>query len=115
MKTRAYISVGSNVEPVRHIQGALRALAKRYGPVQVSRTYQTPAAGFAGEDFLNLVLGIETDDLAGLVARMKANGFEFRNPIRDEPRFRYVMVAGPDNLLIELFQSREPERWKIAG
>ena len=46
---------------------------------------------------------------------MKANGFEFRNPIRDEPRFRYVMVAGPDNLLIELFQSREPERWKIAG
>ena len=60
-------------------------------------------------------LGIETDDLTGLVERMKANGFEFRNPIRDEPRFRYVMVAGPDNLLIELFQSREPERWKIAG
>ena len=59
-------------------------------------------------------LGIETDDLAGLVERMKANGFEFRNPIRDEARFRYVMVAGPDNLLIELFQSREPERWKIA-
>ena len=59
-------------------------------------------------------LGIETDDLAGLVERMKANGFEFRNPIRDEARFRYVMVAGPDNLLIELVQSREPERWKIA-
>ena len=59
-------------------------------------------------------LGIETDDLTGLVERMKANGFEFRNPIRDEPRFRYVMVAGPDNLLIELFQSREPELWKIA-
>ncbi len=25
------------------------------------------------------------------------------------------MAIGPDNLLIELFQSREPERWKIAG
>ena len=47
-------------------------------------------------------LGIETDDLDALVARMKANGFDFRNAIRDEPKFRYVMVAGPDNLLIEL-------------
>ena len=58
-------------------------------------------------------LGIETDDLEGLVASMKAKGFEFRKRIRDEPKFRYVMVAGPDNLLIELFQSKEPERWRI--
>ena len=58
-------------------------------------------------------LGIETDDLEGLVARMKANGYAFRKPIRVEPKFRYVMVAGPDNLLIELFQSLEPERWQI--
>lgn len=59
-------------------------------------------------------LGIETDDLDELVAHMKANGFDFRNPIRDEPRFRYVMVAGPDDLLIELFETREPERWQIT-
>src|SRR5471032_3021025 len=60
-------------------------------------------------------LGIETDDLEGLVAQMKAKGFIFRNAIRVEPKFSYVMVAGPDNLLIELFQSLEPARWKIAG
>ena len=60
-------------------------------------------------------LGIETDDLDGLVTRMKAEGFAFRNAIRTEPKFRYVMVAGPDNLLIELFQSLEPGRWKITG
>ena len=59
-------------------------------------------------------LGIETDDLDGLVARMKAEGFAFRNAIRNEPKFRYVMVAGPDNLLIELFQSLEPARWRIG-
>jgi catechol 2,3-dioxygenase-like lactoylglutathione lyase family enzyme len=58
-------------------------------------------------------IGIETDDLDALVTRMKSNGYAFRNPIRDEPKFRYVMVAGPDDLLIELFESREPERWKI--
>src|SRR4051812_20521924 len=58
-------------------------------------------------------LGIETDDLEALVAHMKANGYGFRKPIRVEPKFSYVMVAGPDNLLIELFQSNEPERWQI--
>jgi len=58
-------------------------------------------------------LGVETDDLDALVARMTARGFRFRNAIREEPRFRYVMVSGPDDLLIELFQCREPERWRI--
>lgn len=60
-------------------------------------------------------IGIETDDLDTLVARMKARGFEFRNPVRDLPKFRYVMVAGPDDLLIELFECREPDRWGISG
>lgn len=58
-------------------------------------------------------LGIETDDLDALVARMKSRGFEFRNAVRDEPAFRYVMIAAPDGLLIELFECREPARWRI--
>lgn len=60
-------------------------------------------------------LGIETDDLDALVAHMQAHGVRFRNPVRDEPKFRYVMVAGPDDLLIELFECREPGRWGIEG
>ena len=58
-------------------------------------------------------LGIETDDLDALVSRMKERGFRFRNPIRDEPKFRYVMVNGPDDLLMEVFQCLEPERWQV--
>lgn len=58
-------------------------------------------------------LGIETDDLDGLVARMKKNGYSFRNAVREQPKFRYVMIAGPDDLLIELFQCHEPQRWHL--
>jgi hypothetical protein len=58
-------------------------------------------------------VGIETDDLDGLVEKMKARGFSFRNPIRDEAKFRYVMISAPDDLLIELFQCREPDRWQV--
>ena len=59
-------------------------------------------------------LGVETDELDALVVRMKAKGYAFRKDIREESKFRYVMIAGPDNLLIELFECREPERWRIA-
>lgn len=52
-------------------------------------------------------LGIQTDDFEGLVARMKAGGFEFRKPITDDPLGRYVMVEAPDRVLLELF---EPNR-----
>jgi catechol 2,3-dioxygenase-like lactoylglutathione lyase family enzyme len=58
-------------------------------------------------------LGIETDDLDGLVARMKENGYPVRNAIREQPKFKYVMIAGPDDLLIELFQCHEPQRWQL--
>ena len=75
------------------------------------QVYDQPPRGARGGAFHHL--GIETDDLDALVARMKARGFSFRNPIRDLPNFRYVMVAGPDDLLIELFECREPARWQI--
>ena len=58
-------------------------------------------------------IGIETDDLDALVAHMESNGVRFRKPVRDEPAFRYVMVAGPDDLLIELYECREPVRRRI--
>jgi len=51
-------------------------------------------------------LGIETDDLDALVAHMQTRGFQFRKPISEQPTFRYVMVAAPDNVLVELFQTR---------
>jgi hypothetical protein len=38
-------------------------------------------------------LGIETDDLDALVARMKANGHEFRNTVREEAH----MIQRPDD------------------
>ena len=49
-------------------------------------------------------IGIQTDDLEGLVARMKAKGFQFRKEISDFGFWKYVMVQAPDHVLLELFQ-----------
>lgn len=75
--------------------------------------YDQPPKAPRGGPFHHL--GIETDDLAGLVARMKSLGFVFRKPIQEDKTFKYVMIAGPDDLLIELFECHEPARWRIRS
>lgn len=57
---RAYLSLGSNLEPERHLRLALDALAAAFGPLRVSPVYRTPAQGFAGPDFLNLAVAVDT-------------------------------------------------------
>ncbi len=49
-------------------------------------------------------LGIQTDDLAALVASMEAKGFRFRRPIKDFGIMKYAMASAPDNVLLELFE-----------
>lgn len=51
-------------------------------------------------------LGIYTDDISALVAHMKAKGFIFRTPIRDFGDLKYIMLEGPDRVLIEVFETR---------
>lgn len=58
---RAYLSLGSNVEPVRHLRAAITALRERFGTVQVSPVYRTRAVGFEGADFLNAAAVIDSD------------------------------------------------------
>jgi catechol 2,3-dioxygenase-like lactoylglutathione lyase family enzyme len=48
-------------------------------------------------------IGIRSDDLAGLVERMRARGAAFRSEIREFGTWRYIMAAAPDGVLLELF------------
>ena len=66
--TRAYLSIGSNIEPERHVRAAITALRARYGALRISPVYQTPAVGFEGDDFYNLVVGLDTDESAEQLA-----------------------------------------------
>ncbi|MFN3842834.1 MAG: 2-amino-4-hydroxy-6-hydroxymethyldihydropteridine diphosphokinase [Rehaibacterium terrae] len=56
----AYLSLGSNVDPQRNLCAAAAALEKRFGRVELSPLYRTPAVGFEGDDFLNAAARIET-------------------------------------------------------
>ncbi len=57
----AWLSLGSNLEPERHLPAAAQALRDRFGPVVFSPVYRTPAVGFEGPDFLNAAAALQTD------------------------------------------------------
>ena len=58
---KAYLSLGSNLAPERHLREAIRALRARFGEVVVSPVYRTRAVGFDGPDFLNAAALIDSD------------------------------------------------------
>ena len=59
--SRAYLSLGSNIDAVNHLRIAVSALRKRFGDVVMSKVYRTRAVGFDGPDFHNAAAVIETD------------------------------------------------------
>ena len=57
-------------------------------------------------------IGIRTDDLEGLEARLRAKGVAFSSDIRDFDAWIYIMCPAPDGVLLELFQA-DPD--KLGG
>jgi 2-amino-4-hydroxy-6-hydroxymethyldihydropteridine diphosphokinase len=82
-----YIGAGSNVDPRHHLRAGLVALADRYGLLKLSPVYRNSAVGFAGDDFLNLVIGFETDEPVGDVVRYLGDVEAANGRTRTEEKF----------------------------
>lgn len=58
---RAWLSLGSNIEPERNLAAALAEMRARFTGTVASPAYRFPAVGFDGPDFVNLAAGIDSD------------------------------------------------------
>jgi 2-amino-4-hydroxy-6-hydroxymethyldihydropteridine diphosphokinase len=58
---RFHLSLGSNLEPEKHLRAALQELRGCFGEIQVSSVYETAAVGFEGPPFWNLAVGLHAD------------------------------------------------------
>lgn len=84
---RAWLSLGSNIEPEQHLRHALAELRDTFGELLESPIYRTAAVGFEGPDFLNMAVGLETD-LDPIALDAWLHTLEDRHGRRrDEPRF----------------------------
>ncbi|MCY3604526.1 MAG: 2-amino-4-hydroxy-6-hydroxymethyldihydropteridine diphosphokinase [Gammaproteobacteria bacterium] len=59
---RVYVSAGSNIEPRANLEAACAALKDHYPDLELSPLYETPAEGFSGPPFLNLVVSFRTNE-----------------------------------------------------
>jgi 2-amino-4-hydroxy-6-hydroxymethyldihydropteridine diphosphokinase len=84
---RVFLGVGSNIERERYITAGLDALEGLFGELVLSCVYDSEAIGFAGQPFLNLVVGIDTGLSPGQLSRqLRDIEFEYGRP-PDASRF----------------------------
>lgn len=87
---RCWISIGSNQDRERCIQGGIHALRARFGRLVLSSVYENEAVGFDSQPFFNLVAGFNSGEpVRVLLTALRAieDGFgRVRGPDKFAPR-----------------------------
>ena len=89
---KIYISIGSNIEAEKNIRLAIHALQDYYGKLILSSVYESEAVGFAGDNFLNLVAGLNTEEDVHAVATTLRRIEDENGRDRSGPRFSSRIV-----------------------
>ncbi|MCL1138813.1 2-amino-4-hydroxy-6-hydroxymethyldihydropteridine diphosphokinase [Shewanella pneumatophori] len=58
---KIFISLGSNIEPERHLKAALIDLDYHFDELELSSVFESEAVGFDGTNFLNMVVAAQTE------------------------------------------------------
>jgi len=85
--SQIYISLGSNIDAEKNIRIAVRALQSAFGKLILSSVYESEAVGFDGDNFLNMVVALETEDDIHQVARTLHKIEDENGRTRTGPRF----------------------------
>ena len=56
-----YLGLGSNTRPQANLQLGVRELRERFALKAISSVYRNKAVGFTGDEFLNIVVCVETE------------------------------------------------------
>lgn len=94
--TRVYLSIGSNVERDANLRSGITRLHELFQPLTLSSVYRSKAVGFDGDDFLNMVVGFDTELTFEQVYR------ELRKIEANHGRTRNNGKFGPRTLDIDL-------------
>ena len=89
---KIYISIGSNIDAEKNVRLAVHALEDHYGKLILSSVYESEAVGFDGDNFLNLVAGVKTEEDVHTVAATLRRIEDDNGRDRSGPRFSSRIV-----------------------
>ena len=101
---KIYISIGSNIDAEKNIRLSIHSLQDHYGKLILSSVYESEAVGFDGDNFLNLVVAVKTEeDVHTVVASLRKiedeNGRDRSGP-RFSPRTVDLDLLLYDDLIL---------------
>ena len=109
---KAYLSLGSNLQPEQHLRAAIDALRARFGNIVVSPVYRVPAVGFDGPDFLNAAAIIDSDldpfALTQWLQALERDNGRMRGAVKFSDRTLDVDLVYFDDLVLDLPQLQLP-------
>lgn len=109
---KVYLGLGSNVEPQKYLRMGIRELGTQYGVLELSNIYRSKAVGFEGNDFLNLVVGLETEQtpqqIHTVIEEMHARAGRQRGESRYAPRTLDIDLLLYDDLILDEAPLRLP-------
>ncbi len=98
-----FLGVGSNVNKEDNIQSGLRVLRETFAEVSCSPVYESEAIGFEGDNFLNLVVRVETDlavgPLQALLRKIEDDHGRIRRCVRFSSRTLDIDILTYDDLV----------------
>lgn len=108
---RFHLSLGSNLEPEKHLRAALRELRARFGELRVSSVYETTAVGFDGPPFWNLAASLQTElgfeALNDWLHALEAREGRMRGGPRYSDRTLDIDIVAIDGIALERPELRE--------
>ncbi len=81
------LSIGSNIDAVKNLRKTFMRLVAVFGHVRCSKVYESEAVGFAGDNFLNMVAVISTEEPLDTVVPCLKNIEDELGRDRTQPKF----------------------------
>lgn len=79
---QVFIGIGSSINRLENIQLGIASLKTVFGKLNISALYESEAVGFAGGNFYNLVVELNTDlNAHAVIAQLKAIEIQHGRPV----------------------------------
>lgn len=81
------LSLGSNLDPANQLRSCLDALLLNFQDLSLSSVFESEAVGFQGDNFLNMVVGVQTDLPLAELSKMLKGIEDKHGRDRSQPKF----------------------------